>query len=317
MSELFVGIDVSKDRLDVATYPEVSSWSVANNETGIEDLVKRLRPLRPQRVVLEATGGYQMLALGALGAAGLPVVAVNPRQTRYFAKGTGLLAKTDRIDAIALARFAEAIKPPIRPIPDAMAQELAALMTRRQQVVKMLTAEDNRRQIAPKRLQKELDKHLAWLEQALRRLDDELQKMIRKTPAWREKDDLLKSVKGIGPQTSALLIAELPELGQLNRHQIAKLAGVAPMNCDSGRYRGERHIQGGRTMVRSALYMATLTAIRCNPVIAAFYKALRANGKKFKVAITACMRKLLVRLNAMLRDRVPWREKSPEVPEVA
>ena len=313
MPHRFVGVDVSKDRLDVAVHPETSSWSVSNDEAGIEDLVKHLLPLHPACVVLEATRGYEMPAVGALAGAGLPVVAVNPRQTRDFAKAAGLLAKTDRIDAMALARFAEAMKPEIRPIPDAAAQELGALIVRRRQVVQMLTAEKNRRQIAPKRLHKEIDRHVAWLEEALRRLDDELQKMVRNSPVWREKDDLLQSVRGIGPKTSALLIAELPELGRLDRREIAKLAGVAPMNCDSGRYRGERHIQGGRAVVRSALYMATLTAIRCNPVIAAFYRRLRDDGKKFKVAMTACMRKLLVRLNAMLRDRVPWREKSPQI----
>jgi len=313
MSHGFVGVDVSKDRLDVALYPETSSWSVPNDEAGIEDLVQRLRPLHPARVVLEATGGYEMPAVGALAAAGLPVVAVNPRQTRDFAKAAGLLAKTDRIDAAALARFAEAMKPEIRPIPDAAARELGALITRRRQVVQMLTAEKNRRPMAPKRLHKDLDRHIAWLEEALRRLDDELQKTIRNSPAWREKDDLLQSVDGIGPKTSALLIAELPELGRLDRWEIAKLVGVAPMNRDSGRYRGERHIQGGRAPVRSALYMATLAAIRCNPAIAAFYHRLRDAGKKFKVAITACMRKLLVRLNAMLRDGVAWREKSPQI----
>jgi transposase len=312
MSHIFVGVDVSKGRLDVAVHPEASSWSVPNDETGIEDLVKRLLPLRPTRVVLEATGGLEMPAVGALAAATLPVVAVNPRQTRDFAKAAGLLAKTDRIDATALARFAEAMKPEIRPIPDASAQELSALITRRRQLGQMLTAEKNRRHNAPKRLHKDIDKHIAWLEEARRRIDDELQKTIRNSLIWREKDDLLQSVTGIGPKTSALLIAELPELGRLDRRQIAKLAGVAPMNCDSGRFRGERHIRGGRAMVRTALYMATMSAIRYNPVIAIFYHRLRAAGKKSKVAITACMRKLLVRLNAMLRDRVPWREKSLE-----
>lgn len=313
MCHPFVGVDVSKDRLDVATHPEPRSWSVSNDETGIQDLVKRLLPLHPTHVVLEATGGYEMPAVAALAAAALPVVVVNPRQTRDFAKAAGLLAKTDRLDAAALARFAEAMKPEIRPIPDASAQELGALVVRRRQVVHMLTAEKNRRQIAPKRLHKEIDKHVAWLEEALRRLDGELRKMIRNSPVWREKDDLLQSAKGVGPKTSTLLIAELPELGRLDRWEIAKLVGVAPMNRDSGRYRGERHIHGGRAMVRSALYMATLTAIRFNPVIAAFYRRLRDDGKKFKVAMTACMRKLLVRLNAMLRDRVPWRDNSPQV----
>jgi transposase len=312
MSHVFVGVDVSKDRLDVATHPEPGSWSVSNDEAGIEDLVQRLLPLRPERVVLEATGGYEMQALSALGAAGLPAVAVNPRQTRNFAKAAGLLAKTDRIDAIALARFAEALKPEIRPIPDAAAQKLSALIARRRQLVGMLAAEKNRRQIAAKTVLKQINQHVTWLEKSLRRLDDDLQDAIRNSPLWREKDDLLQDVKGIGPKTSAVLIAALPELGHLNRHQIAKLVGVAPMNRDSGRFRGERHIQGGRAMVRTALYMATMSARRYNPVIAAFYQRLRAAGKTYKMAMTACMRKLLVRLNAMLRDGVPWRKESPQ-----
>jgi transposase len=313
MSHLFVGIDVSKDRLDVAAHPEPSSWSAPNDEEGIEDLVNRLLDLRPVCIVLEATGGLEMPALIALAVAGLPAVAVNPRQTRNFAKAAGLLAKTDRIDALVLARFAEAMKPEIRPILDAPAQELRALTVRRRQVIEMLTAEKNRRSMAPKPMVKEIDKHIAWLEKSLSRIKDDLHKTIRNSPVWREKDDLLQSAKGIGPTTSAVLIAELPELGRLDRWEIAKLVGVAPMNCDSGRYRGQRHIQGGRAPLRCALYMATLTAIRFNPVIAAFYQRLIAAGKEFKVAMTACMRKLLVRLNAMLRDRAPWQEKTPQI----
>ena len=312
MSSIFIGIDVSKHNLDVATYPEVASWSVTNDQAGIKSLVKKLAKLQPERIVMEATGGYQASALAELAAAGLPVVAVNPTQTRSFARATGVSAKTDRIDAIVLARFAEAVKTPIRPVPDAQASELRELATRRGQVVRMITSEKNRRENASTRVRKELDRHIAWLEKTLKRIDDDMQKTIRNTPAWREKDDLLRSVKGIGPNTSALLIAELPELGELDRHKIARLAGLAPINRDSGRFRGERHIQGGRAAVRSAIYMATLTAIRHNPVIAAFYRHLRDAGKKFKVAITACMRKLIVRLNAMLRDGVPWQHESPE-----
>jgi transposase len=312
MSHLFVGVDVSKDQLDVAAHPDLSSWSVPNDEAGIEDLVKRLGELRPACIVLEATGGLEMPALTALAVAGLPAVAVNPRQTRHFAKAAGLLAKTDRIDALVLARFAEAMKPEIRPILDAPAQELRALTVRRRQLVEMLTAEKNRRSMAPKRMVKEIDQHIAWLEKSLARIQDDMQKAIRNTPVWREKDDLLQSAKGIGPKTSAVLIAELPELGHLDRWEIAKLVGLAPMNCDSGRYRGQRHIQGGRAPLRCALYMATLTAIRFNPTIAAFYQRLIAAGKLFKVAMTACMRKLLVHLNAMLRDRTPWQEKTPQ-----
>ena len=312
MAHLFVGVDVSKDRLDIAAHPEPASWSVANDEAGIEDLVRRLGDLRPVCIVLEATGGLEMPVLTALTVAGLPAVAVNPRQTRHFAKAAGLLAKTDRIDALVLARFAEAMKPEIRPILDAPAQELRALAVRRRQVIEMLTAEKNRRSMAPKRMVKEIDKHIAWLEKSLSRIDDDLHKTIRSSPVWREKDEILQSAKGIGPVTSAVLIAQLPELGRLDRWEIAKLVGVAPMNCDSGRYRGQRHIQGGRAPLRCALYMATLTAIRYNPELAAFCQRLIAAGKEFKVAMTACMRKLLVRLNAMLRDRAPWHEKTPQ-----
>jgi len=312
MSRLFVGIDVSKDRLDVAAHPDASSWSVPNDDGGVEDLVRRLGDLRPVCIVLEATGGLEMSALSGLAVAGLPAVAVNPRQTRRFAQAAGLLEKTDRIDALVLARFAEAMKPEIRPIPDAPAQELRALTVRRRQLTEMLTAEKNRRSMAPKRMVQEIDKHIAWLEKSLSRIQDELEKMIRNTPAWREKDDVLQSAQGIGPKTSAVLIAELPELGSLDRWKIAKLVGLAPMNCDSGRYRGQRHIQGGRASLRCALYMATLSAIRWNPAIRVFYQRLMAAGKLFKVAMTACMRKLLVHLNAMLRDRSRRQEKTPQ-----
>ena len=314
MSHLFVGVDVSKDRLDVAAHPDPSSWSVPNDEAGIEDLVSRLGDLCPVCIVLEATGGLEMPVLIALTVAGLPAVAMNPRQTRSFAKAAGLLAKTDRIDALVLARFAEAMKPEIRPILDAPAQELRALTVRRRQLTEMLTAEKNRRSMAAKRTVKEIDKHIAWLEKSLSRIQDDLYKTIRNSPVWREKDDLLQSTQGIGPKTSAVLIAELPELGRLDRWEIAKLVGVAPMNCVSGRYRGKRRIQGGRAPLRSSLYMATLTAIRFNPVLRTFYQRLIKAGKEFKVAITACMRKLLVRLNAMLRDRTPWQEKAPQTP---
>jgi transposase len=314
MSQCFVGVDVSKDRLDVAAHPATASWSVPNDEKGIEDLVQRLLALRPTCIVLEATGGLEMPAVIALAEAGLPAVAMNPRQTRDFAKAAGLLAKTDRIDALILARFAEAMKPQIRPVPDAAAQELRGLTARRRQLIDMLAAEKNRRYTASKRMLKDLDKHIAWLEKSIERIDGDLEKTIRNSPLWREKDEILQSTLGVGPTTSAMLIAELPELGRLNRWQIAKLVGLAPMNCDSGRYRGKRRIQGGRAPLRSSLYMATLTAIRFNPVLAAFYQRLMKAGKEFKVAITACMRKLLVRLNAMLRDRTPWQEKAPQTP---
>lgn len=309
MTHLFVGIDVSKARLDVATYPKLDSYSVPNNDDGIKKLVKKIIRAKPKSIILEATGGLELPALYALTYAELPAIAVNPAQTRAFAKATGTLAKTDKLDAILLARFAEAVKPEMRPIPDAAAQNLKALIVRRRQIVQMLTAEKNRLEAKSTPPHTSIEEHIAWLKNSLKEVDDELQKTIRDTPAWREKDDLLQSAKGIGPKMSAILIAELPELGQLNRKQISKLVGVAPINRDSGCYRGQRRIHGGRATVRSVLYMATLTAVRCNPVIRAFYDKLRASGKKFKVAMTACMRKLLVRLNAMLRDQIPWQEK--------
>jgi transposase len=318
MSQPCVGIDVSKDRLDVATYPATASWSVPNDESGIEDLVRRLLALRPACIVLEATGGLEMPAVIALAEVALPVAPMNPRQTRHFAKAAGLLAKTDRIDALILARFGEAMKPEIRPVPDAAAQQLRGLATRRRQLIDMLAAEKNRRHTAPKGLLKDLDKHIAWLEKSIARIDGDLDQTIRNSPVWREKDEILQSTTGVGPTTAAMLIAELPELGRLNRWQIAKLVGLAPMHCESGRYRGKRRIQGGRGPLRSSLYMATLTAVRFNPVLAAFYQRLMNAGKEFKVAITACMRKLLVRLNAMLRDRTTWQEntlkKLPQTP---
>lgn len=282
MSLLFVGIDVSKARLDVATCPKLDYYSVPNNDDGIKRLVKKMIKPKPTTVILEATGGLELPALYALTAAGIPAIAVNPTQTRAFAKATGTLAKTDKLDALLLARFAEAVKPEIRPIPDAAAQMLKALTVRRRQIIQMLTAEKNRLQAKSTPRHPSIEKHIAWLKDSLKEVDDELQKTIRDTPAWREKDDLLQSAKGIGPKMAAILIAELPELGQLDRRQISKLVGVAPMNRDSGRYRGQRRIHGGRATVRSTLYMATLTAIQHNPVIAAFYKKLRAAGKNSK-----------------------------------
>jgi transposase len=313
MTSIFVGIDVSKNRLDIATYPVVTHDAMQNSPNGIERLVEKMIELKPTIIVLEATGGLELPALTALAEAGLPVVAANPAQPRAFAKSSGILAKTDKIDALVLARFAEALKPEIRPIPDAELRNLKALTARRRQLIQMLTAEKNRLESAPKPLKPDIERHITWLENSLKQLERELHEIIRSTPAWREKDDLLQSAKGIGPMVSAILIAELPELGQLNRQEIAGLVGVAPVNRDSGRYRGQRHIHGGRWTVRAILYMGTLTAIRFNPVIRSFYQRLRADGKKFKVAITACMRKLLVRLNAMIRDGVPWQDNVTEI----
>ncbi|MBI2538899.1 MAG: IS110 family transposase [Deltaproteobacteria bacterium] len=303
----FVGIDVSKARLDVASHPAGATQSVANDETGIKTLVEQLRAIKPASIVLEATGGIERSVVRALVAAELPVTVANPRQVRDFAKATGQLAKTDVLDAQILARFAEAVRPVLRPLPDEMTLELRALIVRRRQITEMLTAEKNRLSRAPRRVQKRIEAHIRWLEGELERYDEDLDQTIRQSPIWREQEDLLKSVPGIGSVISRTMLAELPELGNLNRKQIAALVGVAPLNWDSGLMRGRRVIWGGRAHVRTALYMGALTASRRNPVIRDFYKRLRAAGKKPNVALVACMRKLLVILNAILKHRVPWR----------
>jgi transposase len=309
-AECFVGIDVSKARLDVAESGGEAGWSVPNDPSGINTLVQRLRTLAPTLVVLEASGGFQMPAVAALELAGLPVAVINPRQARDFAKATGRLAKTDRLDAALLARFGQALRPEPRPLKPAQAQALEARVNRRHQLLEMLTAERNRLERAPACIHKDLNAHIRWLEKRLKDVDTELGKAVKATPAWRERDELLRSAPGVGPVLSASLLAPLPELGTLNRRQIAALVGVAPFNGDSGTYRGARHIWGGRASVRAVLYMGTLAAIRCNPTIRAFYERLRGAGKAFKVAMTACMRKLLTILNAMVRTGTPWQEKS-------
>lgn len=310
----FVGIDVSKARLDVALHPTGATHSVANDANGIKTLVEQLRAVKPLLVVLEATGGIERAVVRALVAAELPVTVTNPRQVRDFAKATGQLAKTDVLDAQILARFAEAVRPALRPLPDEITLELRALIGRRRQITEMLTAEKNRLSRAPRRVQKRIEAHIRWLQSELERADEDLDQTIRQSPVWREQEDLLKSVPGIGPVVSRTVLAELPELGNLNRKQIAALVGVAPLNWDSGLLRGRRAIWGGRSHVRTALYMAALTASRRNPVIRDFYKRLRAAGKAPNVALVACMRKLLVILNAMIRHRVPWRPVIAQVP---
>ena len=302
----FVGIDVSKSQLDVAVRPSGETWAVAHDEAGLSALVARLRPLGPTLIVLEATGGLEVALAGALAAATLPVVVVNPRQVRDFARSTGALAKTDRLDAQSLARFAEAVRPEPRPLPDAQAQELSALLQRRRQLVDMLTAEKNRLQAAPRRIRPQIQAHIKWLHRQIRQFDDDLRTLVRSSPLWRDKDDLLRSTPGVGPVLATTLVAALPELGTLTRHQIAALVGVAPLNRDSGTLRGRRTVWGGRAHVRAVLYMGTLVAVRHNPVVAAFYLRLRAAGKVPKVALTACMRKLLTILNAMLKHRTRW-----------
>lgn len=306
-SPVFVGIDVAKATLDVAIRPTPRQWQCTNDEASIAALVADLQALQPSHIVLEATGGYELPLVAALGAAGLPVVVVNPRQVRDFAKATGRLAKTDALDAHVLAHFAEAVRPPLRPLSETQAQALAALVARRRQLVEMLVAERHRRALArPPAIRAHVQAHITWLQQALADLDDDLDQQIRQSPLWREREDLLRSVPGVGRVLAVTLLAGLPELGQLNRKQIAALVGVAPLNRDSGSHRGRRQVWGGRALVRSTLYMATLTATRWNPVIRAFYERLCAAGKPKKVALTACMRKLLVIVNALLRHRTPW-----------
>jgi transposase len=303
----FVGIDVSKARLDVHVLPQGESFVVVHDGQGLNELTSRLAGGGGScLVVLEATGGLQERAAADLSAAGLAVAVVNPRQVRDFARATGRLAKTDRLDAAAIAHFAAAVRPVPRALPDAARQALIDLVARRRQLVEMRVAEKVRRaQLAPA-LRPRLDEHLAWLAKAIEELDRAIGTAVRHSPLWRVEDDLLASVPGVGPVTRATLLAKLPELGRLDRRQIAALVGVAPMSRDSGPFRGQRFVQGGRAEVRTVLYMATVAAVRCNPVIRAFHGRLLAAGKPAKVALTACMRKLLVILNAIARTRQPW-----------
>jgi transposase len=304
--EHFVGIDVAKDRLDVHLRPSGEAFAVACDGKGLAMLVKRLQGLAPALVAMEATGGYETVVASALGAAQLPLAVVNPRQIRDFARATGKLAKTDRIDAAAIAHFAEAVRPPARPIADAEAQALGELVARRRQVIEMIVAEGHRRRMASqRRVIRAIERHLALLQAELSELEGDIDGAIRNSPAWQADADLLASVPGVGKATLRTLIAELPELGHLNRRKIAALVGVAPIHRDSGALRGRRTIAGGRPAVRTALYMAALVASRANPVIAPYYAKLRAAGKTGKQALVACMRRLVVILNAILRDRKP------------
>lgn len=303
---IFVGIDVSKAQLDVALRP-TGRFVVSNDDSGIAELLERLKASSPTLIVLEATGGMELPLTGALAAVGLPVVVVNPRQIRDFAKATGQLAKTDALDAHVLAHFADVVRPEPRPLPDAQTQELAALVTRRRQLIEMLTAEKNRLTSARVVVREQLRAHITWLEQALGQADTDLADAIRQSPLWREKEELLRSVPGIGPVLTTTLLANLPELGTLTHKQIAALAGVAPLNRDSGMLRGKRTVWGGRAQVRAALYMAAIVAARFNPIIRAFYQRLCGAGKAKKVALVACMRKLLTIVNAMLKHRTSWR----------
>jgi transposase len=305
-SQIFVGIDVAKAQLDMALRPTGERWALTNDDAGIAVLVPRLQAIAPQLIVLEATGSYQRAVVAALAAAGLPVAVVNPRQARDFAKATGQLAKTDALDARALAHFAEAVRPMPRPLPDTQADELRALLARRRQLVTMRTAEQNRLGSAPPRLQPDIQAHITWLNTRLTTLDDDLDTTLRASPVWREREELLRSVPGIGPVCARTLLLDLPELGTLNRQRLAALVGVAPLNRDSGTLRGRRTTWGGRAHGRATVYMSTLVAVRYNPVFNAFYERLRAAGKAAKLALTACMRKLLTILNAMVKHHAPW-----------
>ena len=305
-AQSYVGIDVSKDYLDVAVRPTGQQWRMGNTEEGRDQLVERLQGLSPALVVLEATGSLEVPVAAALGTADLPVAVVNPRQVRDFARATGKLAKTDKLDAQVLALFAERVRPVPRPLPNLQSRELSALLARRRQLVAMLTTERNRLGTALPNVRPGIQEHIAWLESKLGELSDRMSQLLRESPLWRETEDLLRGVPGVGPVLSTTLLAELPELGTLDRRQIAALVGVAPLNRDSGTLRGKRTVWGGRAKVRAVLYMAALVASRFNPVIRAFYQRLLAAGKPKKVALTACMRKLLTILNAILKHRTPW-----------
>lgn len=300
------GIDVSKSTLDVALLPDGESLQVGNDAVGIDDLVKRIKAASLDLVVMEATGGYETAVATALAAAGLRVAVVNARQVRDFAKATGRLAKTDRLDAQVIAAFGITVEPHILALPDEKSRELAALLVRRTQLVTMRVQEGNRLALSQGATRKQIKLHIVWLDKAIEKLDIDMTAGLRSSPAWRAKDELYRSLKGIGPITSSTLLFALPELGRLDRRAIAALVGLAPFNCDSGKMRGRRSIYGGRGRIRTLLYMAATTAIRSNPVIQIFYERLKTRGKPHKVAMVACMRKMLTILNAMARDGTPW-----------
>jgi len=305
-----VGIDVSKNSLEIALRPDDQHWSVDYDLLHIPPLVSKLKALAAERIIVEATGGVETLLVTHLAAASLPVVVVNPRQARDFARASGKLAKTDRVDALVLARFGEALKPDLRPLPTDEARKFEALLVRRRQIVEMIVSEKNRLSQPghPNPIARDINEHIKWMEKRLKKCDTDLQKALEQSEVWRVHDNLLRGVPGIGSVTSRTLLAALPELGKLTNKQIASLVGVAPYSQQSGRWRGQSRIRGGRGDVRAVLYMATLTATRCNPVIRAFYQRLIGAGKKKKVALVACMRKLLVILNAMIKDQTAWGE---------
>jgi transposase len=303
---MFIGIDVSKAVLDVAVHPSSEGWQAANDPGEIEALLHRLQALSPELIVVEATGGYENAVVAALGAEGLPIVVVNPRQVRDFAKATGKLAKTDRIDARILALFAERVRPEVRELKSEAAQALEALLARRRQILEMTQAERNRLEHARGAVRKDLLEPIRYLEKRLGKVDKELEERVQQSPLWKAKEDLLRSVPGVGPVVSRTLIAELPELGRLTHKEIASLVGVAPFSRDSGTLRGKRRVWGGRASVRAALYMAAVVGVRRNAALKRFYERLRSTGKPAKVALVACMRKLLTILNSMVRNCTRW-----------
>jgi transposase len=307
LMETFVGIDIAKDHLDVHLLPEGARFTCLHDPDGIASLVSRLQAENPSVIIMEATGGYEITLAAELGAAGLPVAVVNPRQVRDFAKGIGKLAKTDAIDAFVLARFGETNRPEPQPIPTDEQQQLKELVTRRRQLIALRAAEKNRRYSArSKRVHQSIHTVITTLDREIEEIDKDVDSLIRNSPLWREKEQLLKTFKGVGPVTAKIVMAKLPELGKLNRQEIASLVGLAPLNKDSGRMRGKRMISGGRKDVRDALYMAALSAVRHNKVIKPFYERLMQAGKIYKVAMVACMRKILVILNAMVKENRPF-----------
>jgi transposase len=310
MEKVYAGVDVSKATLDVAITGEKEVQSFSNNEAGIIKLVNYLKTNSPELTIAESTGGLEKLLAGYLTAAGLQVAIVNPKRVRDFAKAKGKLAKTDNIDAMIMAEFAADIRPIVRPLADKDTEEIKALMTRRHQIMEMITAERNRLYFANSAVKPQIEAHVEWLKNELKDIDNNLEDRIKKSPIWKEKDALLKSVPGVGKVTSFTLMGSLPELGQLNRKEIASLVGVAPVNRDSGTMRGRRTILGGRSRVRTRLYMAALSATRHNPVIKEYYNHLLKKGKAKKVALTACMRKLLTILNAMVKNNQKWQYKT-------
>jgi transposase len=316
MDPVSIGIDVSKATLTIAVLPSGETWTSATTPRALDALVPRLIAQQPTVVVVEATGGYEAALVAQCAAAGLPIVVVNPRQVRAFAQALGRTAKTDPIDATLLALFGARVQPTVRPIADGATQALAALVARRRQLLDMLGAERQRLEQAPATgpIARDLRNHIRWLERRVSAGDDEIGTAIQHSPVWRVQDDLLRSVPGIGPTTARTLLADLPELGRLDRRAIAALVGVAPFNCDSGQHRGQRHIWGGRASVRASLYMAALVATRHNPVLAAFYRRLRAVGKPAKVALVATMRKLLTILNTMMRQQTRWNPEAASTP---